>query len=169
MSNADVRISEPGPSMSPLAAWNDGATRKAIIDFVARVVDPGSSDFVKPADRIAVFDNDGTLWCEQPLIQGIFIMQRLAEMAKDDDSLRAQQPWKAAYENDSTWVNQAVVKHYGGDESDMKVLLQGSLKAFADIASNPSPRPPGPSSTPLSTRPTSDRSSMSRTCQWSNS
>jgi hypothetical protein len=50
-----------------LESWNDGACRRAIVDFVTRVTTPGEA-FVVPADRIAVFDNDGTLWCEQPVI-----------------------------------------------------------------------------------------------------
>jgi hypothetical protein len=51
----------------PLASWNDGAVKSAILDFVARVTKPGGAEFAPPAERIAVFDNDGTLCCEQPL------------------------------------------------------------------------------------------------------
>jgi hypothetical protein len=50
-----------------LASWNDGAAKAAITAFVASVTDPCSEDLVPPAERIAVFDNDGTLWCEQPM------------------------------------------------------------------------------------------------------
>jgi len=50
----------------PLRSWNDGAAKKAISDFVAKVTKEGSADFVPPPERIAVFDNDGTLWAEQP-------------------------------------------------------------------------------------------------------
>ena len=50
-----------------LPSWNDGATKKAITDFVSRVTVQGGSDFVRPAERVAVFDNDGTLWLEQPM------------------------------------------------------------------------------------------------------
>ena len=53
--------------LDPLPSWNDGAAKNSIIDFVARVTRYGDPDFVKPAERIATFDNDGTLWAEQPL------------------------------------------------------------------------------------------------------
>ena len=51
----------------PLPSWNDGAAKKSITDFVAKITTEGSSDLVPPEERIATFDNDGTLWCEQPL------------------------------------------------------------------------------------------------------
>jgi hypothetical protein len=69
-----------------LSSWEDTSTRQTILDFVANVTDPGSEGFVPSAERIATFDNDGTLWCEQPLAQGAFISDRLREMAKSDPS-----------------------------------------------------------------------------------
>ena len=61
----------------------------------------GGADYVPPAERIAVFDNDGTLWCEKPMpIELGFILQRLAAMAEQDPALRDKQPWKAAHEKD---------------------------------------------------------------------
>ena len=66
-----------------LESWNDGAAKRAIVDFVTHVTTANGPDFVPPADRIATFDNDGTLWCEKPLpIQLDFILRRWAEMAK---------------------------------------------------------------------------------------
>jgi phosphoserine phosphatase len=65
----------------PLASWNDGRSKKSITDFVARVTAKGSPDFVRPAERIATFDNDGTLWSEQPMyFQLAFALDRLAKM-----------------------------------------------------------------------------------------
>jgi phosphoglycolate phosphatase-like HAD superfamily hydrolase len=93
----------------------------------------GAETFVPPAERIATFDNDGTLWCEQPLAQGAFIAQRLAAMAKTDPSLRQTQPWKAISDGDSSWIDDAVTKHYNGDDTDLKALLAGVFKAFGDI------------------------------------
>ena len=61
----------------PLSSWNEGPARQAIIDFVHRVTTAGSPDLVPVSDRIAVLDNDGTLWCEQPVIQLVHIMERL--------------------------------------------------------------------------------------------
>ena len=55
-----------------LPSWNDGAVRAAVLDFVAGVTKEGGPDYVRPAERIAVFDNDGTLWCEQPMQAQVF-------------------------------------------------------------------------------------------------
>ena len=114
-----------------LASWNDTPARAAILDFVARVTTDGSPDFVPPAERIAVFDNDGTLWCEKPMpIELVFILLRLAEMAEKDPELREQQPWKAAHEKDYAWLGEVMTKHYHGDDADLKVLLGGVLHAY---------------------------------------
>ena len=118
---------------TPLTAWHDTPTKQSILDFVTRITDPHGSDYVAPDERIATFDNDGTLWCEQPAVQGGFIMQRLTEMAEQDDSLRTQQPWKMAFDQDTSWINRAVDRHYNGDDSDVHVLLAGLGKAFADM------------------------------------
>ena len=69
----------------------------------------GGPDFVPPSERIATFDNDGTLWCEKPMpIELGFILTRLAEMAEQDESLRAKQPWQAAYDKDYAWLGGAI-------------------------------------------------------------
>ena len=117
-----------------LASWNDTATKQAIVDFVARVTEEGGADYVTPIERIAVFDNDGTLWCEKPMpIELGFILQRLAEMAEADESLREKQPWKAAHENDYAWLGNVITKHYHGDDTDVKVLLGGIVQAFGGM------------------------------------
>src|SRR5207244_1858690 len=56
-------------AQDPLSSWNDGPTKQAIVAFVAKVSKEGSPDFVPPAERIATFDNDGTLWAEQPMLE----------------------------------------------------------------------------------------------------
>ena len=117
-----------------LASWNDGATKSAITDFVAGVTEEGRSDYVEPAARVAVFDNDGTLWTEKPLvIQLDFTIRRFRELADDDPALRTQQPYQAAYEGDLQWLAGAVVKHYHGDDSDMKLLMVAVPKAFEAV------------------------------------
>jgi hypothetical protein len=89
---------------------------------------------VPPAERVAVFDNDGTLWCEKPIqIEVGFILKRLAEMAEADASLGERQPWKAAHERDYAWLGGAITRHYHGDESDVKVLMGGILRAFGGM------------------------------------
>ena len=119
---------------SGLDTWTDGPTRAAIVDFVARVSDEDGPDFVEPAARVAVFDNDGTLWCEKPMpIQLDFTVRRLAEMARDDPALQQQQPWKAAYEGDLHWMGAAMVKHYHGDDEDIRALMGAVTRAFDTV------------------------------------
>ncbi|MGB7982261.1 MAG: HAD family hydrolase [Candidatus Nanopelagicales bacterium] len=116
-----------------LVSWTDGQVRKSIVDFVATVSDPESEDFVEPGERIATFDNDGTLWCEQPLAQGAFIAQRLTESARRDPSLAARQPWKALVEGNAAWIDDAVTKYYEGDSADVQLLISAALDAFGDV------------------------------------
>ena len=116
---------------TPLPSWNDGSTRTAIVEFVARVTNEGGPDFVAPAERIAVFDNDGTLWCEKPMpIEVGFVLEWMAAMANEDAALRQRQPWKAAYERDYAWLGDAITKHYSGDDSEVKVLFGGLIQTF---------------------------------------
>jgi phosphoserine phosphatase len=122
-------------SSEHLGSWNDTPTRSAIVDFVERVTAEGGPDYVLPADRVATFDNDGTLWCEKPMpIEFGFILVRLAEMAEADESLREKMPWKAARDKDYAWIGETITKHYHGDDSDVKVLLAGILQAFAGMS-----------------------------------
>lgn len=89
----------------PLPSWNATATEAAIVDFVTRVTDPTSDDFVPESDRIAVFDNDGTLWSEQPMyFQGIYALERLREKAAADPSVLTSDPLKAAAAGDMQGV-----------------------------------------------------------------
>lgn len=109
-----------------LGSWNDTATTQAIVAFVE-----GSARSIPPEERVAVFDNDGTLWCEKPMpIELGFILERFAELAEADESLRTTQPWRAAYEQDYGWLGDAVTKHYHGDDTDVEVLIGGLLAAF---------------------------------------
>ena len=92
----------PYQSRGPLASWNDGAAKQSILTFVRRVTTEGSPDFVPVPARIAVFDNDGTLWCEQPFyVQGIFVLDRVRSLAAQHPEWKEQQPFKAAIENDA--------------------------------------------------------------------
>ena len=119
-------------STHALPSWSDTATRSAIVSFVEAVTREGGPDFVAPDERVAVFDNDGTLWCEKPMpIELGFILMRLAAMAEADAALRDRQPWKAAHEKDYAWLGGAITKHYSGDDSDVRVLMGGILQAFA--------------------------------------
>jgi hypothetical protein len=121
--------------MGTLPSWRDGKARAAIDRFVERVTDERSPDHVPPAERIAVFDNDGTLWCEKPMpVELVFILERFREMVAADPSLAERQPWKAAHEGDYAWLGGAVAKHYAGDDSVVKVLMGGILEGFAGMS-----------------------------------
>jgi phosphoglycolate phosphatase-like HAD superfamily hydrolase len=99
-----VVIASPMPALAqgdPLPSWNDGPAKSAILDFVKRVTTDGSPEMVPPADRIAVFDNDGTLWSEQPIyFQGMFVFDRIKAMAPQHPEWQSEQPFKAALEGD---------------------------------------------------------------------
>jgi len=88
-----------------LPSWNDTASKKAIVEFVEQVTTPGASTFVQPADRIAVFDNDGTLWSEQPMyVQLAFLIDRVKALAPQHPDWQTTQPFKAVLENDMPGV-----------------------------------------------------------------
>lgn len=85
----------------PLPSWNDGKAKKSLTDFVAHVTREGSPDFVPKAERIATFDNDGTLWCEQPMyVQLAFAMARVHALAEKHPEWKETQPFKAVLEGD---------------------------------------------------------------------
>ena len=97
-----------------LESWNDGPAKQAIIDFVASATTPGH-DFVPPADRIATFDNDGTLWVQQPLPpQFDFAFRKWGEEIKQDPSLAGEQPYKAVIERDTTFFAALAAPGPGG-------------------------------------------------------
>jgi phosphoglycolate phosphatase-like HAD superfamily hydrolase len=84
-----------------LPSWNDGAVKKSITEFVARVTTQGSADFVPVEQRIATFDNDGTLWCEQPVyFQAAFAFDRIKAMAPQHPEWKTTQPFKAVLDKD---------------------------------------------------------------------
>jgi phosphoserine phosphatase len=112
-----------------LASWKDGAAKQAIVAFAEQAAS------VPAEERVAVFDNDGTLWCEKPMpIQADFILRRLFEMAETDPELRERQPWKAAYGHDNAWLGAVIAEHYAGDDSNVNTLLGGILSAFAGVS-----------------------------------
>jgi phosphoglycolate phosphatase-like HAD superfamily hydrolase len=108
-----------------LPSWNDGKAQTAILEFVEQATHPGPG-YVEPADRVATFDNDGTLWCEKPLpVQLDFILRRWGEMAAADPKLREVQPYKAVVEKDMAWL--------AGFESHVPEVMRGLGEAFLDL------------------------------------
>ena len=115
----------------PLPSWKQGRTRDAVVEFVHRV----NAEEVPADERVAVFDNDGTLWCEKPIpIQLDFILRRLVAMAQARPELQERQPWQAAYERDYGWFAQLMAEHYAGDDSNVRTLAGGILAAFEGIS-----------------------------------
>lgn len=91
----------PALAQETLPAWNETSTKRAITAFVQRVTNPSSPDFVPPEERIAVFDNDGTLWSEQPMyVQMAFALDRVKALAPQHPEWQRTQPFQAALEGD---------------------------------------------------------------------
>ncbi len=115
-----------------LSTWRDGPAKQAIVEFVERTCADGGAPV---EERVAVFDNDGTLWCEQPMpIQLDFILRRLAEMVKADPTLAERQPWKAVAAHDTAWFGALMAQHYAGDDTNVRTLAGGILAAYAGIS-----------------------------------
>jgi phosphoserine phosphatase len=95
----------------PLPSWNDNGAKRSILEFVQSVTDQTGPDYVRPAARIAVFDNDGTLWSEQPLyIQLAFALDRVKALAPEHPEWRTTQPFQAVLDNDTQALGAAGVK-----------------------------------------------------------
>jgi hypothetical protein len=106
--------------ISALPSWNDGAAKNAIIDFVTKVTRQGGPDYVAPEERIATFDNDGTLWAEQPMyFQLAFALDRVKELAPHHPEWEEKQPFKAALEGDLKTV-------FAGGEHALLELVMAS-------------------------------------------
>jgi phosphoglycolate phosphatase-like HAD superfamily hydrolase len=102
----------------PLASWNDSDARDAIVSFVEKTTTPGSDDFVPVTERIAVFDNDGTLWSEQPLyFQAFYMFDRVRELAPEHPEWKTEEPFASILKND---VKGALA---GGESALLKIAM----------------------------------------------
>jgi phosphoglycolate phosphatase-like HAD superfamily hydrolase len=100
----------------PLASWNDGPAKQAIVEFVNKVTKEGSPDFVPPEQRIATFDNDGTLWCEQPMyFQLLFALDRVKALAPQHPEWKTKEPFASLL------------------KGDLKAALAGGERAMLEI------------------------------------
>ncbi|WP_414638737.1 HAD family hydrolase [Achromobacter sp.] len=113
-------------AQAELPSWNDGPSRTAIVDFVRAVTQPGGPDFVEAEERIAVFDNDGTLWSEQPMyFEVLFALDRVKEMAPAHPEWAKRPPFKAAIEGDKAALaktgQQGLLKIVGATHTGMTV------------------------------------------------
>ena len=99
----EKKESIPSVTTDPLPSWNNGALKESIIAYVKAVSDTSSNQFIPAVDRIATFDNDGTLWAEKPYVQELFIQYRVRRMVKDSPALANKQPFKAILESDRSY------------------------------------------------------------------
>src|SRR5437870_3053779 len=100
----------------PWPSWNEGTAKQSIVEFIAKVTKEGSPDFVPPAERIATFDNDGTLWCEQPMyFQLLFALDRVKALAPQHPEWKTKEPFASLL------------------KGDMKTALTGGEHAFLEI------------------------------------
>jgi phosphoglycolate phosphatase-like HAD superfamily hydrolase len=108
----------PARADDPLPSWNDGPSKKAILAFVGKVTKESSPDFVPVAERVAVFDNDGTLWSEQPMyFQLAFAIDRVKALAEKHPEWKEKQPFKAVLEGD---VKSALA---GGEKAIVELIM----------------------------------------------
>jgi hypothetical protein len=113
-----LAVALPASAADPLPSWNDGAARQRIVDFVTKVTDPASASFVPPAERIAVFDNDGTLWSEQPVyVQLAFALDRVKALAPQHPEWQTQEPFASLLKGD---VGSALA---GGEQAIAQIIM----------------------------------------------
>lgn len=104
----------------PLPSWNEGPAKGAIVQFVREVTTPDTPNFVPPHERIATFDNDGTLWCEMPIYtQFAFAIDRVKQLAPEHPEWKNKQPFKAVLENDK----QAIIAN--GELGLVEIVMAG--------------------------------------------
>jgi len=127
-----------------MQSWADGQAKTQILEFVRSVTEPGAS-FVPARDRIAAFDNDGTLWCEKPMYpQADFLLRRWKEMAQAHPGLARKQPWKAVIDGDQKWlagildqVPELIRGVTEGYEGFTVEAFERAVRAFFDTARHP--------------------------------
>ena len=139
LNSSETMAQTPG---APLAAWNDGPAKQAILDFVHATTDRSSKDFVPPEDRIATFDQDGTLWVEQPIYaQAFFALYRVHAMAPQHPEFRTTEPFKSVLSGgpealakftERDWFEIIAATHSGMSEAEFSALVVPWLEAARD-------------------------------------
>jgi phosphoglycolate phosphatase-like HAD superfamily hydrolase len=135
-------IAAAAQSDDPLPSWNDGPAKQAIVEFVEAVTTEGGADFVPPEDRIATFDQDGTLWVEHPLYaQAMFALDRVGEMAPEHSEWKTEEPFKAVLTRDreamarfteGDWARIVGVTHAGMTNEAFLQIVQDWLAKAKD-------------------------------------
>lgn len=130
----------------PLSSWKDGPNKAAIIQFVNAVTQTGGPNYVPPEKRIATFDQDGTLWCEQPVAQFEFIAYLIKKMAPDHPDWKSQMPYKAVLEGDNKYLVNDLLNNHGKELMKLVVATHAGMpietfnahaKEFFDVAKHP--------------------------------
>jgi len=129
-----VFMATAAQAADPLASWNDGTAKQAIVEFVNKVTKEGSPDFVPPEERIATFDNDGTLWCEQPMyFQLLFALDRVKALAPQHPEWKTKEPFASLLKGDlkgllaggeRTMLEIIVVTHAGMTTAEFEQIVK---------------------------------------------
>jgi hypothetical protein len=139
---ANTAVGAERSNSDALFSWHDGSAKQAVVASVAKVTKQGSPDFVPPAERIATFDNDGTLWCEQPMyVQMAFVLDHVAERAPKHPEWKNAQPFKAVLERDfkalgaqgeKAAVQLVAATHTGMSTEEFNRIAGGWIAAFGN-------------------------------------
>jgi phosphoserine phosphatase len=114
-------------SSDPLPSWNDGDVKRAIIQFVTNVTTEGNPDFVRSEERIATFDNDGTLWAEQPVVQLEFAAYQVRKVASEHPEWKDQNPYKAVLEGDSEYLANDYINNHGKELFELIIATHAGM------------------------------------------
>jgi len=131
------------PPTDPLPSWQDGAAKDAIVQFVRKTTDAGSAQFVPPAERVATFDQDGTLWVEQPMYaQVMFALDRVKDVVKAQPALANEEPFKAVVTGDreamAKFTEADLLKIVGASQAGLTIEgFHQVVKAWAATAKHP--------------------------------
>ena len=137
----DRHVADAQPA-DPLPSWRDGTAKQAILNFVAAVTEKESPDHVPPAERIAVFDHDGTLACERPLLNGLFIIDRVRGLVARDPSLAGQEPYATLLSGDLEFMRR-LGRRFLNDvlaatlDGVPESVLDEEVRAFLDATRHP--------------------------------
>jgi phosphoglycolate phosphatase-like HAD superfamily hydrolase len=132
---AALALASLATAADPLPSWNEGPAKRAIVEFVQRVTETGGAEFVPEPERIAVFDNDGTLWVEKPMyVQLAFALDRVKALAPSHPEWKDKQPFKAALEGDLKTVAA------GGEHALLELVMAThagmTTDAFAEVVTD---------------------------------
>ena len=116
-------------STDPLPSWSDGETKMAITRFVTNITTEGSPDFVHSAQRIATFDNDGTLWAEQPVVQLEYVAYQINKMSPQHPEWKSQDPFKAVLEGDKDYLINDYLNNHGKGLHELVLATHAGMTA----------------------------------------